>query len=75
MQGLANLCQTFDREQEVCLARIQKLEKELATEKELHLSFLTTTVSAVPGSEKGDPPSHSTGGGDLASVRVESSVG
>ena len=65
LQGLENLCQTFDREREVYMARIQMLEKELATEKELGLSL-------TAGSGKGDASSHS---GELHSVRVETPKG
>ena len=65
LQGLENLRQTFDREREVYMARIQKLEKELATEKELRLSL-------TAGSGKGDASSH---GGELHSVSVETPKG
>ena len=65
LQGLENLRQTFDREREVYMARIQKLEKELATEKELRLSL-------TAGSGKGDASSHS---GELHSVSVETPKG
>ena len=65
---------SFDREREVYLERIQKLEKELAAE-ELRLSGLTTIVSAVPGSGTGGAPSHGAGGGELSSVSVKKPVG
>ena len=65
LQGLEKLRQTFDREREVYMARIQKLEKELATEKELRLSL-------TAGSGKGDTSSHS---GELHSVSVETPKG
>ena len=73
---------TFDREREVYLERIQKLytmEKELAAEKELSSSGLTTIVSAVPGSGTGGAPnpspSHGADGGELSSVSVKEPVG
>ena len=74
LQGLENVRQGFDREQEVYLERILKLEKELATE-ELRLSGLATIVSAVPGSGTGGAPSHGAGGGELSSVSVKKPVG
>ena len=61
------------------LERIQKLEKELAAEKELHSSGVATIVSAVPGSETGGAPSpspsHGADGGELSSVSVKEPVG
>ena len=75
LQGLENVRQGFDREREAHLERIQKLEKELATEKELRSSTLTTGVSAVPGSETGGAPSHGADGGELSSASVEKPVG
>ena len=65
LQGLESLRQTFDREREVYMVRIQKLEKELATEKELRLSL-------TAGSGKGDASSHS---GELHSVSMETPKG
>ena len=67
--------QCFDCEQEVYLERIQKLQKELATKKELCSSAFTTIVSAVPGSRKGDAPSQVTGGDELPSVSVKKPMG
>ena len=75
LQGLENFRQSFDREREVYLERIQKLEKELATEKELRSSAVATVVSAVPGSGTGGAPSHGAGGGELSSVSGEKPVG
>ena len=57
------------------MERIGKLEKELATEKELHSSAVTTIVSAVPGSGTGGAPSHGGGGGESLSLSGEKPVG
>ena len=67
--------QGFDREREVYQERIQKLEKELAAEKELRLSGFATSVSAVPGSGTGGAPNRGAGGGELSSVSVKKPVG
>ena len=79
LQGLEKVRQGFDREREVYLERIQKLEKELAAEKELRSSGLATIVSAVPGSGTGGAPSpspsHCADGGELSSVSVKEPVG
>ena len=49
LQGLESVRQNFDREWEMYLERIQKLEKELTTEKELCLSLAGIGEGAVPG--------------------------
>ena len=67
LQGLESVRQNFDREREMYLERIQRLEKELAAEKELR--------SSLAGSGEGAVPSRGAAGGESHGESVETPKG